>query len=81
MPPATLNHKSGKVVGKKRMYDVFRASCKDEGADENWEHKARYSKIALASAMISRRLELGLSLQRRFRSSRWLYKHMVWTDI
>ena len=47
-PNATLNHKTGKAVDKKRVYDVFRASCRDEGADENWEHKARYSKIALS---------------------------------
>ena len=30
-PNATLNHKTGKAVDKKRVYDVFRASCRDEG--------------------------------------------------
>ena len=80
-PNATLNHKTGKAVDEKRVYDVFRASCRDEGADENWEHKARYSKIALSPEMMARRLMFGQSLQKRFRSSNWLYKHIVWTDI
>ena len=33
-PLATLNHNTGKAVDKKRVYDVFRANCKDEGANE-----------------------------------------------
>ena len=31
--------------------------------------------------MMARRLKFGQSLQKRFRSSNWLYKHIVWTDI
>ena len=28
-PNATINHKTGKAVDKKREYDVFRASCRE----------------------------------------------------
>ena len=80
-PSGTLNHQTGKVVDKKRVYDVFRENCKDEGGDENWVHKARYSKSALTPAIMEKRLAFGKHVQDWGRTHVYYYNHVVWTDI
>ena len=80
-PNAILNSETNQAVGKKRVYDVFRENCKDEGAEVNWEHKARYSKKALTAQMMVKRLAFGVHVQSWGRTPTWIYNHVVWTDI
>ena len=80
-PKAVLNPETNQAVGKKRVYDVFRENCADEGAEENWEHKPRYSKQALTAQMVAKRLAFGVHVQSWGRTPTWFYNHVVWVDI
>ena len=80
-PNATLNSETGKTVDKKRVYTVFRETCKDADAEENWQHKARYSKVALTSEQMTKRYEFGVHIQSSDRTQVYYYNHIVWTDI
>ena len=80
-PKGVLNSETNQAVGKKRMYDVFRENCADEGAEENWEHKPRYSKKALTAQMMAKRLAFGVHVQSWCCTPTWFYNHVVWVDI
>ena len=80
-PQAVLNSATNRPVGKKRVYDVFREHCYDEGAEEPWEHKARYSKTALTTTTMTKRLAFGNHVQSWGRTPTYFYNHVVWTDI
>ena len=80
-PNATLNAQTGGVVDKKRVYAVFRENCKDEDADRNWAHKARYSKVALTADQITKRYAFGVHVQNMGRTTVYFYNHVVWTDL
>ena len=80
-PKGVLNSETQQAVGKKRVYDVFRESCADEGAENNWEHAPRYSKKALTAQMMTKRLAFGEHVQSWGRTPTWFYNHVVWVDI
>ena len=80
-PAASLNQQTGQVVGKKRVYDVFREHCRDPGATATWQHKARYSKKALTPGMMEKRLAFSVHVQGLGHRAVWFYNHVVWTDI
>ena len=54
-PKATLNPITGKVVDKKRVYDVLREKCFDADADQPWAHRPRLSKTILTEDDMRRR--------------------------
>ena len=56
-PEAVKNPDTDKPVDKKRVYDVFRNDCYDEGADEPWTHRRRLQKSALPDMVIQERLK------------------------
>ena len=78
---ATLNPNTGKPVDKKRVYDVLREKAFDEGAEEPWVHKARYSKTALSEKLTRRRFDFGLHVQGWGHTVQWFFTHIIWTDI
>ena len=80
-PDATRNPKTGAPVDKKAVYAVLRQDCFDEGADEPWEHKARYSKAALTPGMMKKRWAFARHVRRWGHSVLWFMNHVVWTDI
>ena len=49
---AVQNPATEKPVDKKRVYDIFRDSCYDEGADQPWKHRKRLTKTALPKDLI-----------------------------
>lgn len=80
-PQATNNEETSAPVDKKRVYTVFRENCKDPDADENWCHKARYSKIALTDDQIAKMYAFGVYVQNMGRTQVYFYNHLLWTDI
>ena len=54
-PLATTNPDTEKTVGKKRVYDVFRAQCYDEDPEDTWENRERQKKNALTESNQERR--------------------------
>ena len=78
---ATLNPSTGKSVSKKRVYEVFRKDCFDEGAEHPWEHTARYSKVALTEPMMLRRMGFATFVHGWGHTGLWFHNHVVWTDI
>ena len=48
---------------------------------ENWKHKARYSKVALTDEQIEKRFAFGVHIQSWGRTHVYYYNHVVWTDI
>ena len=80
-PNATKNNATGEPVDKKRVYAVFRETCKDPDGEHNWEHKARYSKVALTADQITKRLAFGMHIQNFGRTQVYFYNHIIWTDL
>ena len=66
-----------RLLDRKRAYDVFREECKDADSEETWTHKARYSKIALTSEQVAKRLNFGLHVQGWGRTQVYYYNRMV----
>ena len=56
-PEAVKNPDTDEPVDKKRVYDVFRTQCYDDGADQPWKHQKRLTKTALPDDVIEKRLE------------------------
>ena len=80
-PQASLNPDTQRPVGKKRVYEVLRQDCYDEGAEEPWKHKARYSKIAFPVGMMEKRLAFAKHVASWKRTPTWFYNNVVWTDL
>ena len=80
-PEATRNPQTGAPVHKKQLYAVLKQDCFDEGADEPWEHKARYSKAALTPDMMRKRFAFARHVRNWRRTVRWFRNNVVWTDI
>ena len=75
------NPETQKTVDKKRVYDVFRKSCHDEGADEPWKHRRRLTKTALPEEVIEKRLKWHGYMEKLHHSSDWYYKNLIWFDL
>jgi hypothetical protein len=80
-PAATLNPNTGKPVTKKRIYDVFREDCFDDGAEHPWTHTARYSKTALTKPAMEKREVFARHVQSWGHTGLWFHNRVVWTDL
>ena len=80
-PQAVINPDTGKPVGKKRIYDVFRELCYDEDPEHPWSHRARFSKKALTDVQKEKRLECGYAIQELRHTAKWYFEKVVYTDI
>jgi hypothetical protein len=80
-PKATINPDTGRPVDKKRVYDIFREDCRDEGGAACWEHQPRYSKTAITAPMMVKRLAFALHVHSWGHTALWYHNHVVWTDI
>ena len=80
-PQAVVNPDTGKPVGKKRIYDVFRALCYDEDPVHPWSHRTRFSKKALTEVQMEKRLECAHAVQELRHTAKWYFDKVVYTDI
>ena len=80
-PTATLNPTTGKVVEKKRIYDVMRERCYDEDPGEPWTHRARLSKTLVTHTDAEKRCAWAQYIQALRHSASWYQRSLVWTDI
>ena len=76
-PEAVKNPDSGSPVDKKRVYDVFREYCYDEGAEQPWKHRNRLTKNALPDVAIEKRLQWHKFMLKRGHTAEWYYKNLV----
>ena len=80
-PKAALNPATGKPVSPRLVYNVFREDCFDEDDENNWTHKARYSKTALTEDQEKKRYAFAKLVKEWGRTDVWFYNHVVWTDL
>ena len=80
-PKASLNAKTKRPFSKKAIYIVMGEDCYDDDPCLPWVHKARFSKKALSSDMIERRLKFADYLLDLHHNCVWFYNHLVWTDL
>ena len=78
---AVVNPATDKPVDKKRVYDVFRDDCYDDGADQPWKHRKRLTKTALPDDVIKQRLQWGRFMQGLGHTAEWYYKNVIWIDL
>ena len=78
---AVVNPATDKPVDKKRVYDVFRDDCYDDGADQPWKHRKRLTKTALPEDVIKQRLQWGRFMQGLGHTAEWYYKNVIWFDL
>ena len=79
---ATLkNPSTGKPVTKKRVYDIFRKECFDEGAEHPWKHTAPYSRVALTEGMMLKRKVFASFVSAWGHTGLRFNNRVVWTDI
>ena len=58
-PKAALNPKTKRPFSKKTLYAVMQEDCYDDDPCLPWQHKARFSKKALATDMMERRVKFA----------------------
>ena len=81
-PRASINPNTSKTVDKKRIYDVMREKCYDDGADLPWKHRPRLQKSALPKELQEKRWAWAKELKRTTAyTSGWCYMWVVWTDL
>lgn len=80
-PQAVLNPATGKPVGAKRVYDVFRELCYDNDPEELWTHQTRLSKTALTDEQIAKRYKWSTVVSDLGHSAHWYYHRVVWSDL
>jgi hypothetical protein len=80
-PRAVLNPATKAPVGKKRVYDVMRAECYDDDADEPWAHRARLQKTSLPPPLLEKRLAWATEVQALAHEPGWYARHVIWTDL
>ena len=80
-PEAVKNPDTNKPVDKKRVYDVFRKECYDDGADEPWTHRRRLQKNALPDVVIQQRLKWQKWMEGLGHTAEWYYKNLIWIDL
>ena len=80
-PLAGINPGTGETVGKKRIYDVFEASCYDEDPEEPWRHRARLSKSMLTESDMQKRYAWGKFIKALKLSRAWCARNLIWADI
>ena len=80
-PEAVKNPTSNKPVDKKRVYDVFRTQCYDDGAELPWENRNKLQKSALPDCMIEERRLFCKYLLKLPHTDDWYYKNLIWTDM
>ena len=79
-PEAVKNPDTSEPVDKKRVYDVFREQCYDDGAEQPWKHRARLTKTGLPDYYIEKRWEWMEFMEGQGRSAEWYYKNLIWID-
>ena len=80
-PGAVKNPATDKPVDKKRVYDVFRYDCYDDGADQPWGHRRRLTKTALPEDYIKKRFQWQKYMEGLGHTGEWYYKNVIWIDI
>ena len=80
-PAAVLNPATDQPVGKKRVYDVFRADCHDGDPEEPWACRPRLSKTSLSEPVRSKREAFGRTIQSLGHPPGYYFRHIIWTDL
>jgi len=78
---AVMNPVTSEPVDKKRVYDVFRDRCHDEGSGEPWRHQPRMSKTALAPEQVTKRYKFSLAVLEKGHTEQFYFDRLVWTDL
>ena len=76
-----MNPETKKPVDKKRVYDIFREECYDDGAEEPWSHRRRLSKTALPDKLMEKRLDWQRYMVGLGHTAEWYYKNVIWFDL
>ena len=80
-PEAVKNPDTNKPVDKKRVYDVFRTKCYDDGAELPWGNRNKLQKSALPDCMIEDRFQFCKYLLRLPHTDNWYYNNLIWVDL
>ena len=80
-PGAVKNPSTDQPVDKKRVYDVFRDDCYDDGADKSWRHRKRLTKTALPEDAIKKRFQWQKYMEGLGHTGEWYYKNVIWFDL
>ena len=80
-PKAALNPNTKRPFSKKSIYIVLGEDCYDDDPCLPWVHKARFSKKALTSDMMERRLKFADYLLDLHHNNAWFFNNLVWTDL
>lgn len=80
-PKAALNPKTKRPFSKKTLYAVMQEDCYDDDPCLPWQHKARFSKKALATDMMERRVKFADYVLELRHNANWFFNNLVWTDL
>ncbi len=80
-PKAALNPKTKRPFSRKTLYAVMQEDCYDDDPCLPWQHKARFSKKALATDMMERRVKFADYVLELRHNANWFFNNLVWTDL
>ncbi len=81
MSQSKLNPTTKRPWTKNTVYLVLSADCYDDDPCLPWVHKARFSKHALTTDMMQRRLLFANYLLGLHHNNAWFFNNLVWTDL
>ena len=80
-PKAALNPKTQRPFSKDTVYHIMHEDCYDDDPFLPWQHKARFSKKALTTDMMQRRLKFADYVLDLHHNDAWFFNRLVWTDL
>ena len=80
-PKAALNPKTKRPFSKDVVYSIMQEDCFDEDPCLPWVNKPRFSKKALTTDMMERRLKFADHVLAMRHNSVWFFNRLVWTDL
>jgi hypothetical protein len=80
-PKAALNSKTNRPFSKDTVYNIMQDDCYDDDPCLPWVNKARFSKKALTTEMMGRRLQFAEFILAMHHNSVWFFNNLVWTDL
>ena len=80
-PKAALNPKTKRPFSKFTVYGVMQEDCYDDDPCLPWQHKARFSKKALTTDMMERRVKFADYVSDFHNNANVFFNNLVWTDL
>ena len=80
-PRAAANPRTKQPFSKATVYSVLKDDCYDDDPCFPWQHKFRFSKVALTEDQMRKRHAFATFVARWGHNAKWYFRNVVWADL